>query len=409
MALQPNQASSEATAAANRRAHLKEVTSEPPPDSLGALLRGARLKMGEDLKGASKTTKIKPEYLEALEEGRMDALPGRTYAIGFLRTYAQFLGLDSAACVARLKSEYPVETPAENTPSLGLPEVSEEMRIPQGTLIIVIVLLLLAIYGGVYLFRSANDYMEQRAHPTTPAPVEPVGPAPESTISPTTPEVAPSVSTATPTDSSAVAPVVTGAAPSPSAIPSTPSASTAQAPAKPAPTSPTPKPAPPVAAQPGFQIIAPAEPGESDDTATESPTPVGAPTDSTRATGSPAVGANAAQPANAEAAQTYERVIASAPRAFGATNKDNRVVLRAKDQVFVRVETEGARHQVLFEGVLNAGELYFVPTGANVVLVTRNGGALDLYVDGVDKGPAGPGGIALKGLPLNADSLKARP
>jgi RodZ C-terminal domain len=100
-------------------------------------------------------------------------------------------------------------------------------------------------------------------------------------------------------------------------------------------------------------------------------------------------------------------MVATAPRTFGG-NKDNRVMLRANDQVFVRIETDGARNQVLFEGTLNKGELYFVPKAADVVLVTRNGGALDVYVDGAPKGQAGPAGIALKDLSLEADSLKAR-
>jgi cytoskeleton protein RodZ len=218
MALQPTQMSE--ASAANRRAHLKEVTSEPDPDSLGAELRATRLKLGEDLKGASKVTKIKPEYLEALEEGRLDALPGRTYVIGFLRTYADYLKLDSAAFVARLKSEYPADKPAEAAAKLGLPEIEEEMRIPQGALIIVGIILIGAIYAGVYLFRSANEYMEQRAHPGAPVSTPPIGPASDAahTPAPATAAPADSAANATPAASSASAapaPTVSEPAPAP--------------------------------------------------------------------------------------------------------------------------------------------------------------------------------------------------
>ena len=83
------------------------------------------------------------------------------------------------------------------------------------------------------------------------------------------------------------------------------------------------------------------------------------------------------------------------------------MALRATDTVFLRIETDGPRNQVLFEGTLNKGEVYHVPSTAGVILTTRNGGAVDVFVDGTSKGPAGPSGIALKGLPLDADPLKS--
>ena len=99
--------------------------------------------------------------------------------------------------------------------------------------------------------------------------------------------------------------------------------------------------------------------------------------------------------------------MAAAPKSFGASSKDSRVMLRATDTVFLRIETDGPRNQVLFEGTLNKGEVYHVPQSAGVILTTRNGGAVDLFVDGASKGPAGPAGIALKGLPLDPDALKS--
>jgi cytoskeleton protein RodZ len=366
MASQPTQIS-EASA---RRAHLKEVTNEAPPDSLGANLRAARLKIGQDLNAASKITKIKPEYLEALEEGRIDALPGRTYAIGFLRTYSASLGLDANACVARLKADFPAEEPTEAAP-LSLPEADEEMRVPQGLIGVIIVIVIAAIFGGIYLFRSASQYMDQRAHPSA-APVEDIGPPSDQTSpgagdQPGTPTAGAIPETSSDSSPSATAPPVASTSSGASSLaPAKADAAKALA-AKPA-----------TSDQPSAQLSVPAAAG------------------STQATSAP---------------QTvdYERALAAAPRTFGVHAKDNRVVLRANDPVFVRVETSGARNEVLFEGTLNKGEVYFVPAIKGVVLVTRNGGALDLYVDGMAKGEAGPSGIALKDLPLDADSLKERP
>jgi hypothetical protein len=61
---------------------------------LGNSLREARVRQGLDFPQAELATKIRAKYLRALEEEQFDALPAETYVRGFLRTYADFLGLD---------------------------------------------------------------------------------------------------------------------------------------------------------------------------------------------------------------------------------------------------------------------------------------------------------------------------
>lgn len=53
---------------------------------VGEQLRPVRLERGEELERVAEYLRIKPAYLDALEQGDMAALPGRTYALGFLRT-----------------------------------------------------------------------------------------------------------------------------------------------------------------------------------------------------------------------------------------------------------------------------------------------------------------------------------
>ena len=48
---------------------------------------------------------IRQQYLEALEAGRINELPGNAYALGFLRTYASALGLDPNETARRFKAE----------------------------------------------------------------------------------------------------------------------------------------------------------------------------------------------------------------------------------------------------------------------------------------------------------------
>jgi hypothetical protein len=61
---------------------------------IGSSLREARIRQGYDLAEAEVGTKIRVKYLDALEDERFDVLPAPTYVKGFLRSYADFLGLD---------------------------------------------------------------------------------------------------------------------------------------------------------------------------------------------------------------------------------------------------------------------------------------------------------------------------
>ena len=69
---------------------------------VGSQLRTAREAQGFTIDQAYKATRIKPIYLEAIEANRMSALPGPVQARGFVRSYANFLGLDGEALASAL-------------------------------------------------------------------------------------------------------------------------------------------------------------------------------------------------------------------------------------------------------------------------------------------------------------------
>jgi cytoskeleton protein RodZ len=73
---------------------------------IGNSLREARLRQGIDLARAEDDTKIRAKYLQALEDERFDVLPGDTYVKGFLRTYADYLGLDGQLYVDEFNSRF---------------------------------------------------------------------------------------------------------------------------------------------------------------------------------------------------------------------------------------------------------------------------------------------------------------
>jgi cytoskeleton protein RodZ len=75
---------------------------------IGNSLREARLRQGFELPRVEADTKIRAKYLRALEEEHFDVLPGDTYVKGFLRTYAEYLGLDGQLYVDEYNSRFVV-------------------------------------------------------------------------------------------------------------------------------------------------------------------------------------------------------------------------------------------------------------------------------------------------------------
>src|SRR5262245_66167300 len=79
-----------------------------PVFEIGTSLREARNRQQLDLTEVEQATKIRSRYLQALEEEAFDVLPAQTYVKGFLRTYADYLGLDGQLYVDEYNSRYAV-------------------------------------------------------------------------------------------------------------------------------------------------------------------------------------------------------------------------------------------------------------------------------------------------------------
>jgi len=73
---------------------------------IGNSLREARTRQGLDIAHVELATKIRGKYLRAIEEEEFDALPPGTYVKGFLRGYAEFLGLDGQLYVDEYDSRF---------------------------------------------------------------------------------------------------------------------------------------------------------------------------------------------------------------------------------------------------------------------------------------------------------------
>ena len=72
---------------------------------LGEWFKEEREMKGLSLEEVSKALRIRPHYLEAMEEGRFDELPPQVIAKGFIRAYARHLGLDEEEAIRLYQEE----------------------------------------------------------------------------------------------------------------------------------------------------------------------------------------------------------------------------------------------------------------------------------------------------------------
>src|SRR3990172_3525565 len=93
-------------------------------EELAKALAEARTARGLTLHDVERDTRISSKYLQALEEGQIDTLPAPVYARAFMRTYAQYLGLNATSFVQRM----PGARPEPELPPL--PDVRREQASP---------------------------------------------------------------------------------------------------------------------------------------------------------------------------------------------------------------------------------------------------------------------------------------
>jgi len=93
---------------------------------IGNSLREARYRQQLELTEVEQATKIRARYLRALEEESFDVLPAQTYVKGFLRTYADYLGLDGQLYVDEYNSRYGVGEDAPREPVVARRSVAQQ-------------------------------------------------------------------------------------------------------------------------------------------------------------------------------------------------------------------------------------------------------------------------------------------
>ena len=408
------------------------------PDSIADTLRLARQEHGQDLRTVAQVLRIRYAYLEAIETGDFEQLPGAAYAIGFLRTYAEFLGLDGQQMVERFKREVQGVEPKLD---LVFPEPVGHNRIPGGAIVLISVVLLGLAYGGwFYLSNEGKNIADLM--PPLPERLQAMfagddggqgGTPPEAAASATNGAPGATPSAYSPPESAeAESPAPTGLAardvPAPAVdfeaaqddvvVPEAAEANDTPAPeiaetaevlasetmVEPAkavePPAPPAAPAPAPSAEPEFSVAT----GNSFVALTApmnhtTATPVRRATTTSAGSVEPMLDETVVIPAPPTATRDLVLATGRLPRVYGESNLGNRIVLRALQDSWVQVRDR--QDALLLTRVLRSGDTYYVPDQDGLTLLTGNAGGIAIEVDGVAVAPLGPVGAVRRQIALD--------
>lgn len=418
-------------------------SAEPAPrESVGQLLRMTRASHGVDLPHVAEALRIRLAFLQAIEDGRNQDLPGPTYAVGFVRAYADYLGLDGEEIVRRYKAETSI---VPRKADLEFPTPVNEGGIPTGAMLLMAALLGAGIYGGWYwmssedrtvaeliqdvparfndliaaapeageegaavveaLAQSADRILTGEQQPSSdPAAAPEPAPAAEPEVAAEEPP--PAVAETAPAEPAPVAepePEAAAVEPPPAAPEAQP-----QAPAAPATVERVPEERQ-VAVAPTSEPTVPQPPAEEPAAAEEpAPEPAAEPEPEVVAAPEPA-------PEPAPAPAEEEQQLAAVPAApdlpepvapdgavYGAPANSTRVVLAATADSWIQVR---AGEELIATRLLREGERFQVPDRRGLTLMVGNAGGLRIVVDGRTLPPLGNEGEVRRGIRLAPDAL----
>ncbi|MDD5586050.1 MAG: DUF4115 domain-containing protein [Alphaproteobacteria bacterium] len=320
-------------------------------DRIGDLLRRARGQRGEKLDAISAYLRIRPGFLAALENSRYEELPADAYVIGFLRSYANYLGLDSREVIDHYRREM---AGRRRRPQLNMPQPISEGRAPTAPVLIAALLAAILIYALWYgLSSSSQD--AAKAPPPLPQTAAQTESAPPQKNAPGAAAV------------SAESPAL-AAPPPPSRMDSSKAASmilpsSANQPQTPA----------------GIFVNGPSAAADL-----EPPVP-------------PKVSLRSDSPPKAEPPEKGE--------VYGETSAPARLVLRAEKESWVLVAD--SRGNTLFDKILKPGDVYNVPAAKDLRLTTGNGNGVVLSLDGTDLPRLASDSRLVRNVPLDPEGLKA--
>ena len=126
---------------------------------VGAMLKEMRQQKGVKLSDVSKLLCIRKFYLEAIESSDYETVPAFPYGIGFIRSYAKFLGLNSENIVELYKEE----TNASQTKDMRVLEPQSEASMPGTKYLIISILAIILVYAGWTMFNNDDEMLPEES------------------------------------------------------------------------------------------------------------------------------------------------------------------------------------------------------------------------------------------------------
>jgi cytoskeletal protein RodZ len=152
---------------------------------IGNSLREARVRRGIEFAQAELATKIRGKYLRALEEEHFEVLPVQTYVKGFLRTYAEYLGLDGQLYVDEYNSRFVIgeeQTEARARRSAARPQ-RRNRRIETNVVLVALAAIAILTVIVISAWKASGGSPTPVAHRTTTTATTSTGaPAPLLTV-----------------------------------------------------------------------------------------------------------------------------------------------------------------------------------------------------------------------------------
>ncbi|MHA1597943.1 MAG: RodZ domain-containing protein [Alphaproteobacteria bacterium] len=317
---------------------------------VGVLLRASRERLGEDLRNVANILHIRYIYLQAIEAGRYDDLPGTAYVIGFIRSYSDYLGLDSAEVVRRFKEESEAVSDATE---LVFPVPIPESSVPGGAIVLVGFMVAAVAYGVWYMGTAKEGFFAQMVA-SVPERLAEKTPPPQPEAKPDEPVVA-EVAEINPVEEVVKAePVV---------------------------------------------VISEAEQERLDALHEEV-----AEEDSVVASQPETVATPVAEEVVPEQPVEDQIVKRADENISGSENESFRILVKARQNSWIQVRDDISQ-QLVVTKVLRAGDSYRVPNQPGLKLLTGNAGALDIFVDGQEVPAIGESGTIRRGVALDPDRL----
>lgn len=322
---------------------------------VGEILRRTRVHYNQSIEDVANFMRIRVTQLEAIEKGDIDQLPGRVYAIGYVRTYSEYLGLDGEKMIQLFKQQSGSKS---QKPELHFPVAASESKAPNISLILVSLAVLVLVIG-MWMVISASGGREPDAIAEIPN---------------------------VPSDMRVADVMGTGDAAKPAAAPAV------------------------VVAADGTVLedmslpvgATPPQPAATAPSAVDGVIPPGVTTDAAATTDANAAAVAAVAAAGTDAASAAEVTTPAVPAAVVPPARE--IVINVKQRAWVEVRDK--QNKAILSRIIKPGESFVVPEeNYGLRLDTGNAGGLEFSVNGQVLRPLGAVGDILRGIVLDGGPM----